>query len=108
MNGEFQNSVGAVHIIPFPVGPDNSSIVKAAWLNLTSFRSDVMVQIRVRFSHTGDTLSGVNFQLLHDEVFNLTDACRLARQCPANTDIITMEVVAGSGITGWSLELQAK
>lgn len=108
MYGEFENNVGAVHVIPWPCGPDNSTITSQAWLNLTSFRSAVQVQIRVRFSRTGDTLKGVNFQLLHDETYNLTDACRLSRDVPANTDIITMEVVQGTGVTGWSLELKAK
>ena len=108
MYGEFTNVVGDVHVIPFPCGPNNSGIVAQAWLNLTSFRSPDMVQIRVRFSSTGDTLKGQNFQLLHDEVYNLTDACRLMRDVPANTDIITMEVVQGGGKTGWSLELKAK
>lgn len=108
MYGEFANNVGDTHVVTWPCGPDNSSIVSQAWFNLTSFRSDVMVQIRVRFSHTVDTLKGQNFQLLHDEVFNLTDACRLSRDVPANTDVITMEVVAGTGHTAWSLELKAK
>lgn len=108
MYGEFANNVGDKHVIPWPCGPGNSGIVSKAWFNLASFGSGTQVQIRVRFSSTGDTLKGVNFQLLHDETFNLTDACRLSRQVPDNTDVITMEVVQGSGVTGWSLELLAK
>lgn len=108
MYGEIKAGDKSWHVIPFPIGPDNSNLVRAGWLNLSVGGSSVETRIHVLVAHTGDTLRGLDYQKLHDEVYILTNGCRLSRQLEANADSVQMQVLDGDGNIGWTLELQAK
>lgn len=105
---EYAPQAGAVHRITQPCGPDNTGLVQAAWLSLSTAGDSAGATVHVDFSGTDYSVTPNLGRYLQGVDVTLAPAVRWSVQVPANTDQIGITIVSADRPIGATLELQAK
>lgn len=113
MIGEWKSEEDAWHFIPWPSGPDNSSISRAAWFAMiTGGPSDREIADDGRYAegeiwfirHDVDGKP----EYLHNEQFALYQDMWKGWEVPGNTSQISVHVTKSGNSIGYCLEVAAK